>query len=120
MAEVRPDDYFSRKNLYDGVWAVVLALTGFAVLADPNVVKLLHGLLDDLRIIGQDAGLEVALIAALHANACPGEVSAADIYLLAVKDQHLEVNPGAEHPFQPVIQHRIPVKVLPETSAPTP
>jgi hypothetical protein len=51
VAEVRPDDYFSRKNLYDGVWAVVLALTGFAVFAHPYVVKLLHGLLDDLWVI---------------------------------------------------------------------
>ena len=74
------------KNLYDGVWAEVLALAGFAVLAHPNVVKLLHGLLYDLRIIGQDACLEVTLIAALHANACPREVSAADIHHLAVKD----------------------------------
>ena len=71
MAEVRPDDYFSRKNLYDGVWAEVLAAAGFAVFADPDVVELLHGLLDDLRIIGKDAGFEVALIAALHADACP-------------------------------------------------
>ena len=114
MAEVRPDDYFSRKNLYDGVWAVVLALTGFAVLADPNVVKLLHGLLGDLRIIGKDAGFEDALIAALHTDAGTREVSATNIHLLAVKHQHLEVNPGTQHSLQPVIQHRIPVKVLPE------
>ena len=77
---------FSRKNLYDGVRAVVFTTAGFAVFAHPDVVELLHGLLDDLRIIGQDAGFEVTLIAALHANACPREVSAADIYHLAVKD----------------------------------
>ena len=42
VAEVRPNDNFSRKNLYDGVWAVDFAFAGFAVLAYPNVVKLLH------------------------------------------------------------------------------
>jgi hypothetical protein len=52
MAEVRPDDYFSRKNLYDGIWAVVFALAGFAVFAHPDVVELLHGLLDNQWIIG--------------------------------------------------------------------
>ena len=102
------------KNLYDGVWAEVLAFAGFAMLAHPNVIKLLHGLLDDLWNIGQDARLKVALIVALHADAGTREVSAADVHLLAVKNQHLEVNPGAQHPFQPVLQHGIPVKVLPE------
>ena len=99
---------------HDGVWAVVLAFAGFAVFADPDVVELLHGMLDDLRIIGQDARLEVTLIATLHADACPREVCAADIHILTVKDQHLEVNPGTQHSFQPVIKHGIPVKVLPE------
>ena len=94
MAEVCPDDYLSRKKLYDGVWAVVFALAGFAVLAYPNIVKLLHGLLDDLWVIGQDASFEVTLIAALHANTGTREVCAADIHLLTVKDKHLEVNPG--------------------------
>ena len=102
------------KNLYDGVWAEVFALTGFAVLAHPDVVKLFHGLLDDLWLIGQDASLEVTLIAAFHANAGAREIGTADIHLLTVKDQHLKVNPGTQHPLQPVIQHRIPVKVLPE------
>ncbi len=86
---------FLEKNLYDGIRAVVFALAGFAVFADPYVVELLHGLLDDLRIIGQDARFEVTLIAAFHADACPREVSATDIDLFAVKNQHLEVNPGA-------------------------
>ena len=91
------------KNLYDGVWAEVFALADFAVLAHPNIIELLHGSLDDLWVIGQDAGFEVTLIATLHADACPREVSAADIHLLTVKDQHLEVNPGTQHPLQPVI-----------------
>ena len=70
------------KNLYDGVWAEVFALTGFAVLAHPDVVKLFHGLLDDLWLIGQDASLEVTLIAAFHANAGAREIGTADIHLL--------------------------------------
>ena len=53
---------FLQKNLYDGVWAVVFALAGFAVLAHPDVVELLHGLLDDLWVIGQDASFEVSFL----------------------------------------------------------
>ena len=67
--------------------------------ADPYVVKLLHGLFDDLWLIGQDAHLKVALVAALHADASPREVGAADVYFFAVKNQHLEVYPWAEHPL---------------------
>lgn len=70
-----------------------------AVAACPHIVELLHGLLDNLWVIGQDARLEVALIAALHVDARPREVGAADIDLLAVKDQHLEVHPGTQHPL---------------------
>lgn len=70
-----------------------------AVAACPHIVELLHGLLDNLWVIGQDARLEVTLIAALHADARPREVGAADVHLLAVKDQHLEVHPGTQHPL---------------------
>lgn len=94
---------FLEKNLYDGVWAEVLAAASFAVLTHPDIVKLFHGLLDDLWLIGQDACLEVALIAALHADACTREVSATDIDLFAVKNKHLEVHPWTQHSLQPVI-----------------
>ena len=82
------------KNLYDGVWAEVFALTGFAVFAYPNVVKLLHGQLDDLWIIGQDARLEIAPIAALHADASTREVSAADVHSSQSKTSILKCTLG--------------------------
>ena len=116
MAEARPNDDFSRKNLYDGVWAEVFTLAGFAVLAHPDVVKLLHSLLDDLRVIGQDARLEVAPIATFHTDAGTCEVSAADIHLFTVKHKHLEVNSGTQHSLQPVIKYWIAVKVGREVS----
>lgn len=62
------------------------------VLASPHAVKLLTGGIYQGRLIGQDSGLEIAAVAALHANAGPGEVGGADIGSLKVKYNHLEVD----------------------------
>ena len=106
--------YFFEKKLYDWVRAEVFALAGLAVAAYPQFVKLIHGLLNDSGGIGEDSCLEVALVASFHADASTCEVGTADIYLLAIEDQHLEVHTRTQHPLQTVIQHRIAVKVLAE------
>lgn len=66
-----------------------------AVFASPHAVKLLTGGIYQGRLIGQDSGLEVAAVTALHANAGPGEVGGADIGSLKVKYNHLEVDSRA-------------------------
>ena len=83
--------------------AEVSALALLAELANPYVIKLVHGLFNDCRLISQYACLKVAFVFTLHADTGTCKVGAADINFLEVKDEHLEVDPGTEHPFQPVI-----------------
>ena len=65
----------------------------------PYFVELLHGLAHQLRLIGEDTRLKVAGVGSFHADARAGEVRAAEIGRAAVKDEHLEVNTGTEHPL---------------------
>ena len=65
--------------------------TILAVLPYPNLIKLVHGLLNQLGIVGKDARLKVARAIAFHAYACAGEVGATDVGYLSVKDQDLKV-----------------------------
>ena len=88
---------------------------GLAMLADPHVVELVHRLLHDFGVIGEDARLEVSLAVGLHADARPGEVCAADIDLLAVEDYQLEVDTRTKHSFQPIEQDGILVEVFSES-----
>ena len=67
----------------------IFPFTSLAVLPNPNIIELIHGLLDQLWIVGEDASLEVAGAIAFHADACAGEVGAADISHLTVEDQNL-------------------------------
>ena len=88
--------------------------TILTVLAYPDGIKLVHGLLNQLRIVGEDAGLEVARSIAFHANACAGEVGAADIGHLAIEDQNLEMYSRTKHPLQAIKQGWVFVEVLTE------
>lgn len=94
--------------------AEVSAFARFAELANPYVIKLVHGLLNDCRVISQYACLKIAFVFTLHANTGTCQVGAADIDILAVKDEHLEVNSWTEHPLQTVVQDGVPVKVFAE------
>ena len=94
--------------------AEVSALALLAELANPYVVKLVHGLFNDCRLISQYASFEIAFVFTLHADTGTCKVGAADINFLKVKDEHLEVNSWTEHPLQSVIQDRILIKVLPK------
>jgi len=82
--------------------------------AHPNGIELGDGGGDELRIAGPDAGLEVALAIAFHADAGAGKVRGADVGCLEVEDQHLEVHAGTQGPFQAGRQDRVPVEILPE------
>ena len=80
----------------------------------PDLIKLVHGMFYDFRLIGQDARFEVTSAITLHSDAGTSEIGAADIRLFTIKDYHLEMHPWAKHPLQPIIQNRESVKVLPE------
>jgi hypothetical protein len=84
------------------------------VLPNPNIIELVHGLLNQLRIVGEDAGLEVARTIAFHADSCAGEVGAADVGYLIIKDQDLEMHPWTKCSLQAIKQGRVFVEVLTE------
>ena len=88
------------------------APAGFAVAAHPHLVELVHRLLHNHGVVGEDAGLEVAGIFTLHPDARAGKVGAADIDFLAIEDEHLKVHARTERPFHPVDERRVLVEVL--------
>ena len=92
----------------------LLPFTILAVLPNPNRIKLVHGLLDQLGIVGEDARFEVARTIALHADACSGEVGTADVGNLVIKNQDLEMHPWTKRPLQAIKQDRVFVEVLAE------
>ena len=81
---------------------------------NPDGIELVHGLLNQLGVVSEDAGLEVAGAISFHADACAREVSAADVGYLVIKDQNLEMYPWAKRPLQAVKQSRVFVEVLAE------
>ena len=104
-------------TLYDRVGAEIFAFAIFAVTAYPYIVKLIHRLLNDLWLVSQYAGLEVASRVCLHPDAGTSEVGAADIHLFTVEHQHLEVHTRAEHALQSVIQYGVLVEILTKVRA---
>ena len=94
---------FYRKDLCDWVKAEVSSLADLTMFTYPDFVELVHGLLHDFRVIGQDASLEVSLVVRLHSDAGTSKVRASHIHLLAVKDEHLEVDSRTKHTFQAVV-----------------
>ena len=82
--------------------------------ANPDVVELVHCLLHDFGLVGQDAGFEVAFVVVLHADAGTGEVRAADIDFCAVEHEYLEMDTRTEHPLKAVVKHWVSVEVLTE------
>jgi hypothetical protein len=77
-------------KLCDGVWTEVSSFAGFAMLAYPDFIELVHGLLNDFRVIGQDASLEVTSRFCFHADTSTSKIRASDIHLLAIKDKHFK------------------------------
>ena len=77
-------------GLCDGVWTEVSTFAGFAMLAYPDVIELIHRLFHDFWVIGQDTSLEVTSCFCFHADTGTRKIRAADIHLLAVKDKHFK------------------------------
>lgn len=84
------------------------AFAGFAVFAYPDGIELVHGLLHQFGIVGEDARFEVASAVAFHADACAGEVGAADVGNLVIKNQDLEMYPWTKCSFKAIITEIIP------------
>jgi hypothetical protein len=103
---------FFLKKSGDWVTAKGFPFTGLAVFAYPDGIELVHGLLNQFGIVGEDASLEVAGAIAFHADACAGEVGAADVGNLVIKNQDLEMHPWTKCPFKAIKQSRVFVEVL--------
>ncbi len=100
------------KNSPNRIPAILPPSARFAVFAHPHFIKLVHGLFDDLRVVGQYSGLEVACCFGFHTDTSACEVGATHVNLFAVEYEHLEMNSWAEHSLQSVVQHRVFIEVL--------
>ena len=83
-------------------------------MALPDAVEVVGGGIYQLRFVGEDAGLEVAVVVAFHTHAGTCKVGGADVGDGAVENHYLEMHPRAESPFQPAPQPRILVEILAE------
>ena len=70
--------------------------------------------IDQRRHVGEDAGLEIAVVVAFHTNAGTCKVGGADVGDGAVENHYLEMHPWAEPPLQPAPQSGILVEILAE------
>ena len=94
--------------------AKILPFAVLTAMALPDAVEVIGGGIDQRRFVGEDAGLEVAVVVAFHTDAGTSEVGGADVGGGAVENHYLEMNPWAESPFQPAPQPRILVEILAE------
>ena len=83
-------------------------------MALPDAVEMVGGGIDQLGVVGEDAGLEVAVAFAFHTHACAREVGGANIGGSTVENHNLEMHPWTESPLQTAPQPRILVEILAE------
>ena len=91
----------TRRRFCGGTAAIaIMPFAGLAAETLPDGVEVVGCSIDQLRVVGEDAGFEVAVAFALHADTCTSKVRGADIGHRAVKDHYLEMNTWTESPFQ--------------------
>ena len=78
----------------------------------PDTVEVVGGGIHQRWFVGEDFGLEVAVVVAFHAYAGTCEVGGADVGFRAVENHYLEMHPWAESPFQSAPQSWILVEIL--------
>ena len=77
-----------------------------------DTVEVVGGGIHQRRLVGEDFGLEVAVVVAVHTHAVALEVGATDIGHRAVENHYLEMYPRTTPPLQPDPQARILVEIL--------
>ncbi len=108
-------NYISVRRLpSNSIPAKILPFAVLTAMALPDGVEMVGGGIDQLGVVGEDTGLEVAVVVAFHTYAGTCEVGGADIGYRAVENHYLEMHPWAKSPFQPAPQPRILVEVLAE------
>ena len=78
----------------------------------PDGVEVVGGGIHQRRLVGEDAGLEVAVVVVVHTHAVPLEVGATDIGHRADENHNLEMHPWTESPLQTAPQPWILVEIL--------
>ena len=76
---------FCKIFLSNPVPAEILAFAGLAAESLPDAVKVVGGGIHQRWFVGEDAGLEVAVVVAFHTHAGAREVGGADIGCCAVE-----------------------------------
>ena len=94
--------------------AKILPFAVLTAMALPNPVEVVGGGIDQLGVVGEDTGLEVAVAFAFHTYAGTREIGGADVGGSAVENHYLEMHPWAEPPFQPAPQAWMLVEILAE------
>lgn len=106
-----------KRNALFQYWvaAILFAAAGFTFESGPYGVELVHRSLDQLRLIRQDSGFEIAVIGPFHADAGAGEVRRTDVGCAMIEDEHLEMDAGAEGACsRPVKRGGVAVEVFAE------
>ena len=75
------------------------------------------GGIDESRLVGEDAGFEVAVALPFHADAGTREVGGANVGHSAVENHYLEMHPRAESPLETRPETGVAVEVLAEVVA---
>lgn len=101
-----------QRGLCDRIGTEFSPFTGFAMPANPHIIELVHGLLNQFEIVGKDARLKIASVLPFHPDACTSEIGAADVSYLTIEDQYLEMHSRTEHSFKTVKQSWVFVEVL--------
>ncbi len=65
----------------------------------PDAVEVVGGGIRQRRVVGEDTGLEVAVVVAFHAYAGTCEVGGADVGFRAVENHYLEMHSWAKPPL---------------------
>ena len=79
-----------------------------------DIVEVAGGGIHQRQHVGENAGLEVAVVVAFHTHSGTGEVGGANVGGSAVENHYLEMHPWAESPFQSAPQSWILVEILAE------
>ena len=88
-------NYISVRRLpSNSIPAKILPFAVLTAMALPDAVKVVGGGIYQRRIIGEDSGLEVAVVVAFHTHAGTSEVGGADIGHRAVENHYLEMYPS--------------------------
>ena len=77
-----------------------------------DIVEVAGGGIHQRQHVGENAGLEVAVVVPFHADASTCDVGGSDIGHRTVENHYLEMRPRTESPFQPAPQRRILVEIL--------